>query len=427
MDILDIDKKHIFHPYTSMLKPDKTYFVEYAEGVNLHLSNGKIVIDAMASWWSAIHGYSHPTLNHAAKSQIEKFSHVMFGGLTHQPAVELCVSLLDLTHENLDCVFYSDSGSVSVEVAIKMALQYWVSQNQVQKKYLLTVKSGYHGDTLGTMMLCDPENGMHRYFPKQKNNIIFCESPSPKFDQDWDESSLDDLTTLVNNRNTEIAAIILEPIVQNAGGLKFYHPEYLRQLRLLCDKYHILLIFDEIATGFGRTGKLFAYEHANVCPDILCLGKSLTGGYISLGATLCTREVATGLSGHGEVPFMHGPTFMGNPLACAIANSNIKLLQSYDWVSSVMLIQDRIEAGLCEYISMDCIADIRVLGAIGVVEFCCPINMEKIQNYLVNRGVWVRPYRNLIYITPPYICSKDEIDKITKEIGNVIKEGIFRK
>lgn len=406
--LLDFDREHIWHPYTSATEPLPTQLVESAKGVKLTLEDGRELIDGMASWWCAIHGYNHPKLNAAAKIQIDKMSHVMFGGITHQPAIDLCKRLIDITPERLQHVFLADSGSISVEVAIKMAVQYWQAKAQPSKQKMLSLKGGYHGDTFAAMSVCDPDTGMHHLFNDAVVKQFFTDRPSCRFADKYDESSSDDLEGVLSKHHHQIAAITLEPIVQGAGGMWFYHPKYLKRVRELCDHYDVLLIADEIATGFGRTGKLFACEWAGIEPDILCLGKALTGGYMTLAATLASSDVAKGISAEGGV-FMHGPTFMGNPLACAVANASIDVLFESGWQKSV----NRIEKALVQELNIantfETVHDVRVLGAIGVLEMKQPIDTSLAQAFFVERGVWIRPFGKLLYIMPPYSISNEEL------------------
>lgn len=427
-DLLQYDQNHIWHPYTSMTKPLPSYLVESAQGVYLTLASGEKVIDGMSSWWSVVHGYNNKALNDAIKHQVDTFSHVMFGGLTHEPAINLCKTLVDLTPRGLDKVFLADSGSVAIEVAIKMALQYQHSKGKANKNRLLTIKNGYHGDTFAAMSVCDPVNGMHQLFSGFMTENYFADAPQISFDQNFDESDLNSLKEQFSLHHQNIAALILEPIVQGAGGMRFYHPDYLKACKDLCEQYDVLLIADEIATGFGRTGKLFACEHASITPDILCVGKALTGGYMTLAATLCTVNVAETISKGEAGVFMHGPTFMGNPLACAAANASLKLLIDNDWYSQVANIKQQLTIELSSLKLNKNVQDVRVLGAIGVIEAKHPVNMALIQKMFVENGVWIRPFGKLIYIMPPFVISKEELSKLTRVLTQVINcDSIFIK
>ncbi|KXO12520.1 Adenosylmethionine-8-amino-7-oxononanoate aminotransferase [Moritella sp. JT01] len=421
---MKFDQQHIWHPYTSMTKPLPCYHVDSAEGVYLTLNDGTRLIDGMSSWWASIHGYNVPALNQAMQQQASKMSHVMFGGITHDPAINLCKKLVDITPDGLECVFLSDSGSVSVEVAMKMAIQYWHHQQPTKKKFV-TIRNGYHGDTFGAMSVCDPDNGMHELFTGFLAPQFFINTPSIKFNEQWQQSAMQDLEQALIENHQHIAALILEPIVQGAGGMKFYHPEFLRQAKLLCERYKVLLIADEIATGFGRTGKLFACEHAGITPDIMCLGKGITGGYMTLAATLTTRHVAETISNGPSGVLMHGPTFMGNPLACAVANASIDLLMASNWQQQVKRIEDQLQQTLLPLVAHQNVADARVLGSIGVIETKQAIDLAKAQVLFVELGVWIRPFGKLLYIMPPYIISDSELITLCHVIRQVLDADIW--
>lgn len=420
---VQFDTTHIWHPYSSVTNPVCLHEVVSAAGVYLTLADGSKVIDGMASWWSVIHGYNHPRLNQVAKAQIDDMSHVMFGGLTHKPAIELAKRLVDLTAEPLQYVFFADSGSVAVEVAIKMAIQYWFAQGKTEKQQLLTVKNGYHGDTFGAMAVCDPENGMHGMFNQVLAKHLFAPAPACQFDEDWQDDDISEFKTLIEQNHQYLAAVILEPLVQGAGGMRVYCPEYLRQVRRLCDQYDVLLILDEIATNFGRTGTMFAYEQAEICPDIITLGKALTGGYMSLAATMCTDKVVQGIGRDGVGVLMHGPTFMANPLACRVACESIDVLLESNWQQQVANIEEQLTQQLSPYLAFDSVKDVRVKGAIGVIELTEKLDkhMTWLPKFIVEQGVWIRPFNNLVYIMPPYVITPDQLSKLTLAMGAIVK------
>ena len=407
--LIALDQQHVWHPYASMDNPPPAYPVVSAHGVRLTLADGQELIDGMASWWCAVHGYNHPHLNEAMKLQIDDMSHVMFGGITHQPAVSLAKRLVDLTPAGLDKVFFADSGSVTVEVAIKMALQYWHAKEQPNKNRMLTIRNGYHGDTFGAMAVCDPINGMHSLFASVLPQHHFVEAPPMGFDRPLQDGDLTELEDKMREHQNDIAALILEPIVQGAGGMRFYSPQWLKGAAELCKQYNILLIADEIATGFGRSGALFACDHAQVKPDIMCLGKAITGGTMSFAATLTTSEIATSISRGEASCFMHGPTFMANPLACAVANASLDLLERSDWKRQVDGINKGLKSLLEPAKALAYVEDVRVLGAIGVIQVTQAVDLGIIQKMFVNEGIWVRPFGKLVYVMPPYVMSPEDL------------------
>lgn len=417
---LAFDRHHIWHPYTSTLTPLTCYPVVSANGVHIILEDGTELVDGMSSWWSTIHGYNHPHLNQAAHQQIDQVSHVMFGGITHQPAISLCKKLLSLAPNNLEHVFLADSGSVAVEVSLKMALQYWHAKGERRPKFL-TLRHGYHGDTFAAMSVTDPDNSMHSLYKGFLPEHIFAESPTCGYWDEWKPEDLADFEDKIDSHHQELAAVILEPIVQGAGGMRIYHPEFLKGVRRLCDKYDLLLIADEIATGFGRTGKLFACEHADIQPDILCVGKALTGGYMTLSATLASKHVADTVCGGDAGCFMHGPTFMGNPLACAVATASLELIEQGDWQQQTQQIEMLFSELLPKLEEYDLVKNTRWLGAIGVVETHRPVNMETIQALFVEHGVWIRPFGKLIYMMPPFISKPEDIEKLINAIDAALQ------
>lgn len=423
--LLAFDRAHIWHPYTSALAPLHAWQAVQTRGMRITLQDGRELVDGMASWWCAIHGYNHPALIKAVHSQAGRMPHVMFGGITHEPAVALARRLLSLAPEALEHVFFADSGSVSVEVALKMALQYQIAAGKTAKKKILAVRGGYHGDTLGAMSVCDPENGMHHLFAGSLPARLFAPRPTCRFDEPYDPASFASFETELAENADTVAAVILEPVVQGAGGMWFYHPAFLRDVKAACQRHGVLLILDEVATGFGRTGKMFACEYAEIEPDIMCVGKGLTGGVMSLAATLATVEVAKGISRRGGV-LMHGPTFMGNPLACAVAEKSLSLLADGIWVEDVARIEAKLQEGLLPCKNLPGVKDARVLGAIGVLEMEGNVNTEKLQQYFVREGVWIRPFARLIYVMPPYIASNEDVELLTRAMRGSVSEGLWR-
>lgn len=420
MSISRIDADHIWHPYGAFPPSTRPLVVTGASGVRLELADGRTVVDGMSSWWAAIHGYRHPVLDAAVRRQLDSMSHVMFGGLTHEPAARLAELLVDLTPEPLRKVFFCDSGSVSVEVAVKMALQYWRGRGEPGRTRLLTWRGGYHGDTFTPMSVCDPDGGMHSMWTDVLARQIFVPAPPEDADDSYDA----DLADVVAAHRDELAAIIAEPIVQGAGGMRFHDPAHLRALRRICDEQGVLLIFDEIATGFGRTGSMFAADQAGVAPDIMCVGKALTGGYLTLAATLCTEEVAEVISSGEAGGLAHGPTFMANPLACAVAVASTELLASRPWRDDVTRIRDGLRRGLDPLRHLDGVRDVRVLGAIGVVELDRPVDMAAATTAALDAGAWLRPFRTLIYAMPPFLCSDDDVDVITRGMASAARASI---
>ncbi len=420
--LMALDCQHVWHPYAAMPNQGPVFPVRSAQGVYLELETGERLVDGMSSWWTCIHGYNHPRLNQAAQEQMGRMSHVMFGGLTHQPAVQLAQRLVQMTPEPLQHVFFCDSGSVAVEVAMKMAIQYWHNRGQPQKQHFLTMRHGYHGDTFAAMAVCDPVNGMHHLFRHSLVEQYFADAPQIPFAGSWQEEDIASFAAILDRHHRDIAAAIFEPVVQGAGGMRFYSPNYVRRARELCDQYGVLLILDEIATGFGRTGKRFACEYAQVSPDLMCVGKALTGGFMSLAATLATSDIShTFAEGEAGV-FMHGPTFMANPLACAVALENLALLESYDWVAQVARLEAQLKAELEPCRALPAVRDVRVLGAIAVVELHQPVDMAVVQPKFVRQGVWLRPFGRLIYTMPPYIIEPEPLSRIAQAILNVTHE-----
>ncbi|MEI6860335.1 MAG: adenosylmethionine--8-amino-7-oxononanoate transaminase [Shewanella sp.] len=421
---LEFDKQHIWHPYTSMRNALPAFGVVSAKKCELTLDDGRLLIDGTSSWWACVHGYSHPIIINAMQEQLSKLSHVMFGGITHQPAIELSKKLIAMTSDKLTKVFLADSGSIAVEVALKMALQYWQGRKKPNKQRILTVKCGYHGDTFAAMSICDPDGGMHTMFGDSVTQHEFVSAPQACFGAHFNPAELNEIRAKLETMHNEIAAVIIEPILQGAGGMRFYHPDYLVGLRQLCDEFQVLLILDEIATGFGRTGKMFAYEHATINgqtieADILCLGKALTGGYISLAVTLCSDEVAQGISDSPAGVFMHGPTFMGNPLACSAACASLDLLAKNEWQEQITNIEAQLQTELAEAIDYSQVKDVRVLGGIGVIEMKSTVNTAELQQQFVELGVWIRPFSNLIYIMPPYVITAKQLTKLTSAMKQV--------
>lgn len=415
-----LDNKHVWHPYSAMQSESPVYHVDSAAGVNLHLSDGRKLIDGMSSWWCAIHGYNHPRLNQAVEQQLQQMAHVMFGGLTHSPAIRLVEKLVQLTPEALQSVFIADSGSVAVEVAMKMAIQYWNAKGEPERQRFATLRNGYHGDTMGAMSVCDPVTGMHSLFNSVLTAQYFVDRPERRFGESCDQQDMASLEAVLQQHHRQIAALILEPVVQGAGGMHFYSADFLRKARDLCDRYRVLMIADEIATGFGRSGKLFACEHAAITPDIMCVGKALTGGYMSLAATLATTEVSDGIDQGNPGVFMHGPTFMANPLACAVALASIELLIESSWQQRIGQIEQLLRQSLSPCEQLPQVAEVRCLGAIGVVEMKQPVRMVEITRQFVEAGVWVRPFGKLIYLMPAYVITDQELEQLCRTVVAVV-------
>jgi adenosylmethionine-8-amino-7-oxononanoate aminotransferase len=422
-DWITRDREIVWHPYSAIGSDLPVYPIASAEGVHLRLADGRTLIDGMSSWWCAIHGYNHPEINHAVEQQLRSMAHVMFGGLTHRPAVELAEWLVELTPAPLRTVFFADSGSVAVEVAMKMAIQYWNAKGRPQKQHFLSLRSGYHGDTFGAMSVCDPDTGMHVLFREVLAQQFFVDAPAPAFGEPCGDSDMEPMATLLEEKSASIAAVILEPIVQGAGGMRFYSADYLRRARRLCEDHDVLLIADEIATGFGRSGRLFACEHAQIAPDIMCVGKALTGGYMTLAATLTTQDISDTISDGEPGLFMHGPTFMANPLACSAALTSLRLLLESPWQERIAAIEQGLRTGLEPCREMEQVTDVRVLGAIGVVEMKNPVEMKVIQARFVDQGVWVRPFGKLVYLMPPYVIEQQDLDRLTAVVRTVVAEA----
>ena len=416
----DFDQQHLWHPYASLPPTYPNIVIDHAEGIYIVTKDGTRLIDGMSSWWASVHGYNHPKLNAAMIAQLGKMAHVMFGGLSHQPAVDLGKKLLSIVPDGLDAIFYADSGSIAVEVALKMALQYQIAAGCPNKNQFASTHSGYYGDTWHAMSVCDPVGGMHSLYGKQLPLQHFVPAPPLGFERELAQNERDELTTFFAKHSAQLAGFIIEPIIQGAGGMRFYSPEYLQLLRQLCDEHDVLLIADEIATGFGRSGKLFACEHAGISPDIMTIGKALTGGYMTFAATLCTREVAETISQSEYPALMHGPTFMGNPLACAVACASIDLILSYDIESRTANMQTIMDEQLATAANLNGVADVRCLGAVAVIELDEAVDMPVFQSLLIDNGIWVRPFGKLVYIMPPYVISDDELVTLCQALLTVV-------
>lgn len=416
----DFDQQHLWHPYASLPPTYPNIVIDHAEGIYIVTNDGIRLIDGMSSWWASVHGYNHPKLNAAMIAQLGKMAHVMFGGLTHQPAIDLGKKLLSIVPDGLDAIFYADSGSIAVEVALKMALQYQIAAGCPNKNQFASTHSGYYGDTWHAMSVCDPVGGMHSLYGKQLPLQHFVPAPPMGFEHKLTQGVRDELIQFFAKHSAQLAGFIIEPIIQGAGGMRFYSPEYLQLLRRLCDENDVLLIADEIATGFGRSGKLFACEHANISPDIMTIGKALTGGYMTFAATLCTREVAETISQSDYPALMHGPTFMGNPLACAVACASIDLILSYDIESRTTNMQTIMDEQLATAANLNGVADVRCLGAVAVIELDEAVDMPVFQSLLIDNGIWVRPFGKLVYIMPPYVISDDELVTLCQALLTVV-------